>query len=65
MTNLGPQLQGPHVRGAAVFWMRGSEVLMVFSTVLITLCKNFQSETLQAPDQTEIQLVSMLSIVPL
>ena len=46
-------------------WMGGSEVPMIFSAVLTTLCKDFQSEALQAPDQTEMQLVRILSIVPL
>ena len=49
----------------AVSWMGGKELPMTFSTVLTTLCRDFQSEALQAPDQKEMQLVSMLSIVPL
>ncbi|TWW54276.1 hypothetical protein D4764_0188230 [Takifugu flavidus] len=33
----------------AVCWMGGSEVPMIFSAVLTTLCRDFQSEVLQAP----------------
>lgn len=49
----------------AISLMGGCEVPMIFSTVLTTLCRDFQSEALQDPDQTEMQLVSMRSIVPL
>ncbi len=33
-------------------WMEGR---MIFSAVLTTLCRDFQSEALQAPNQTEMQ----------
>lgn len=49
----------------AMWWMGGSDVSKIFSAVLTMLCRDFQWEALQAPNQTEIQLVSMLSIVPL
>lgn len=34
---------------------------MIFSAVLTTLCMDFHSMALQAPDQTEMQLVRMVS----
>ena len=52
-------------RVSATSLMEGSEVPMIFSAVLTTLCTVFQSDALQLPDQTEMQLVMMLSIVPL
>ena len=45
--------------------MGGSEVPVIFCTVLTTLCRESQSEALQDPEQTGIKLVSMLSILPL
>ncbi|XP_061896414.1 coiled-coil domain-containing protein 28A isoform X2 [Entelurus aequoreus] len=36
----------------------GRGVLMIFSAILATLCRDFQSEALQAPVQTEMQLVT-------
>lgn len=49
----------------AMIWMGGSDVPLTSTTFLATLCRDFQSEALQAPDQIEMQLVIMLSIVPL
>ncbi|MED6237297.1 hypothetical protein ATANTOWER_022227 [Ataeniobius toweri] len=48
-----------------VFQQRGFvvRVLMILSTIFTTLSTHFQSEALQAPDRTEMQLVSMLPIV--
>ncbi len=45
--------------------MEGSEEPIIFSAVLTTLCTDLQSEALQSPDHTEMQLVNMLSIIPL
>lgn len=45
--------------------MGESEVPTILSAVLTTLCRDFQLEALQAPDHTEMQLVSILPIVPL
>ncbi len=43
--------------------MGGSEVPVILSAVLTTVCRDSQSEALQAPHQTEMQLVSMLCSV--
>lgn len=45
--------------------MEGREEPMIFSAVLTTLCRDFQSAALHAPTHTEMQLVRMLSMVPL
>ncbi len=45
--------------------MESSEEQMIFSAVLTTLRSDLQFEALQSPDQSEMQLVNMLSIIPL
>ena len=45
--------------------MEGSAVPTIPSTVLTTLSTHFQSEALPAPNQTEMQLVSILSVAPM
>lgn len=49
-------------RSCATSWMWGSGVPVIFSSVLTTLCRDFQSKALQAPDHTDMHAVSKFSI---
>ena len=49
----------------AMSLMDGSDVPMIFSAVLTTRRTVVQSASVQLPDQTEMQFVKMLSMVPL
>lgn len=52
-------------RSVAVSWIGGREELIVFTAVLTTLHRRFQTAALHPPAHTEMQLVMMLFIVSL